>query len=83
MKDVTEFVSFNYFSRERLEDKLESQKRRDIFRDLINCYCMSLKNLSLHLSANIDPIFIERIYNEYLPKRDFNLRQIEIIRKND
>ena len=81
LKDVTEFVSFNYFSRERLEDKLKSQKCRDIFRALVNCYCMLLKKLLLHLSANIDPIFIERIYHEYLPKRDFNLRQIEIIRK--
>ena len=81
MKDVTEFVLFNYFSRGKLKDKLKSRKRHNISRALINCYCMSLKNFLLRLSAYIDPIFIEQIYNEYLPKRDFNLGQVEIIRK--
>ena len=59
LNDVTEFVSFNCFSSERLEDKLKSQKHRDVH------YCLSLIKLLVYLSSCTDPNYTVQIYNIY------------------
>ena len=81
-KDVTDFVVFNCFSRQRLEKKLNKDSRDDVHRTLINCYCMSLKKLIRYLNVNIDPLIIEKIFNDYIPRKDYDSRQITIIKKN-
>ena len=81
LKDVTEFVSLNYFFSARFEDKLKSQKHCDIRRSLLNHCCLPPKKQLQFLSSCTDPNYIERIYNKYLPKIDYNSKQIEVIRK--
>ena len=48
----------------------------------MNCYCISLKKLIRFLNANIEPSVIEKIFDIYVKKKDYNEKQITIFEKD-
>ena len=78
LKDVTEIIMFNYFAQEKLTVKMNVNKRASAHRVLISCYCMSARK-----NASVDQTMIEKIFKSYLVKKDYNDKQLTILRKDD
>ena len=78
LKSITDFIIFNYYSRERLEKKLAKEDHDGVRQSILNIYYLALKKLKFNLNCQIKPDCASNLFFLLLISERYNKDQINI-----